>query len=93
MGEFTFQCSIDGQDYSLKLLAMVRYQRDLHVLHEMKRAGATVEYDIEDVWGSKPKGECSRHRAARRSRAAIDRRPRKLSCASEATVLVLLMAR
>jgi hypothetical protein len=45
MGEFTFQCSIDGQDYSLELLAMVRYQRDIHVLHEMQRAGATVEYD------------------------------------------------
>jgi hypothetical protein len=45
MGEFTFQCSIDGQDYSLELLAMVRYQRDIHVLHEMQRAGATVEHD------------------------------------------------
>jgi hypothetical protein len=45
MGEFTFQCSIDGQDYSLELLAMVRYQRDIHVLHETKRAGATREHD------------------------------------------------
>src|ERR1700693_485469 len=42
MGKFTFKCSIDGQDYSLALLATVRYHRDLHVLHEMKRAGASI---------------------------------------------------
>ncbi|KPC53504.1 hypothetical protein [Amantichitinum ursilacus] len=43
MREFTFECNIDGQDYSLGLLALIRYHRDLHVLHEMKRAGAVIE--------------------------------------------------
>lgn len=45
MNKFTYNCSIDGQDYSLELLAAVRYHRDLHVLHEMKRAGANVVHD------------------------------------------------
>lgn len=45
MSKFTYNCSIDGQDYSLELLAAVRYHRDLHVLHEMKRAGANVVHD------------------------------------------------
>lgn len=45
MSKFTYDCSIDGQDYSLELLAIVRYHRDLHVLHEMKRAGANIVHD------------------------------------------------
>ena len=45
MRDFTFKCSIDNQDYSLGLLAVVRYQRDIHVLHKMKRAGATVAHN------------------------------------------------
>jgi hypothetical protein len=45
MREFTFKCSIDGEDYSLQRLATVRYQRDVHVLHEMKRAGANIVQD------------------------------------------------
>ena len=45
MREFTFKCSIDGEDYSLQRLATVRYQRDVHVLHEMKRAGAETVRD------------------------------------------------
>lgn len=45
MREFTYDCRIDGQHYSLKLLALVRYQRDIHVLHELKRAGATIQHD------------------------------------------------
>lgn len=43
MREFTFECNIDGQDYSLGLLAFLRYHRDIHVLHEMKRVGANIE--------------------------------------------------
>lgn len=45
MEKFTYNCSIDGHDYTLELLAAVRYHRDLHVLHEMKRAGANVARD------------------------------------------------
>jgi hypothetical protein len=45
MREFTFKCSIDGEDYSLERLATVRYQRDIHVLHELKRAGAEIVRD------------------------------------------------
>ena len=45
MRDFTFECSIDGQPYSLGLLATIRYHRDIHVLHELKRAGATVALD------------------------------------------------
>jgi hypothetical protein len=32
MGQFTFSCSMGGQDCSLELLATVRYHRDRHVL-------------------------------------------------------------
>jgi NAD(P)-dependent dehydrogenase (short-subunit alcohol dehydrogenase family) len=42
MGQFTFSCSIGGQDDSLELLATVRYHRDRHVLREMKRVGASI---------------------------------------------------
>ncbi len=45
MSKFTYNCSIDGHDYSLEQLVAVRYLRDLHVLHEMKRAGANVVHD------------------------------------------------
>lgn len=45
MRQFTYECRIDGQNYSLELLAMVRYQRDIHVLHQLKQAGATIEHD------------------------------------------------
>jgi len=45
MSKFTYNCSIDGHDYSLEQLVAVRYHRDLHVLHEMKRAGANVVHD------------------------------------------------
>ena len=43
MREFTFECNINGQDYSPGLLAFLRYHRDIHVLHEMKRVGANIE--------------------------------------------------
>lgn len=49
MREFTFECNIDGQDYSLGLLAFLRYHRDIHVLHEMKRVGANIESNGETL--------------------------------------------
>jgi hypothetical protein len=33
---------IDGQAYSYAYLARIQYERQLHVLHEMKRVGATI---------------------------------------------------
>ncbi|WP_299177329.1 hypothetical protein [uncultured Brevundimonas sp.] len=45
MGDFTFRCRIDGQPYSPALLQTIRYHRDVHVLHELKRAGAAVAID------------------------------------------------
>lgn len=45
MREFTFKCSIDGNEYTPGMLAMVRYHRDIHLLHEMKRAGAAVVHE------------------------------------------------
>ena len=45
MRRFTFGCNIDGYEYSLGQLASARYHRDLHVLHEMKRAGAVIVQD------------------------------------------------
>lgn len=45
MRSFTYECNIDGQSYSLGLLATIRYHRDVHVLHEMKRAGANIMHD------------------------------------------------
>ncbi|WP_146173309.1 hypothetical protein [Sphingomonas faeni] len=45
MRDFTFRCRIDGQPYSRGLLQTIRYHRDIHVLHELKRAGAEVAID------------------------------------------------
>ncbi|MBK3662321.1 hypothetical protein JJE66_13810 [Bradyrhizobium diazoefficiens] len=61
MSKSAYDCSIDGQDYSLELLAAVRYHRDLHVLHEMGRAGANVVHDgktlsDDDIQARGPQG-------------------------------------
>lgn len=42
MTGFTFDCTIDGQGYSVGLLETIAYHRNLHVLHQMKRAGARI---------------------------------------------------
>ncbi|TMR99224.1 hypothetical protein [Nonomuraea basaltis] len=44
MGEITIDCTIDGQAYSAEQLDRLRYVRELHVLHQMKRLGATIEH-------------------------------------------------
>jgi hypothetical protein len=38
------RCTIDGQEYSYEQLARIQYERQLHVLHEMKRLGATITH-------------------------------------------------
>jgi hypothetical protein len=43
MAELHVQCTIDGRDYSYEQLARIQYERQLHVLHEMKRLGATIK--------------------------------------------------
>ncbi|MGW5693134.1 hypothetical protein ACWEWX_19815 [Streptomyces asiaticus] len=44
MREITIDCTIDGQPYSAEQLDRLRYVRDLHVLHQMKRLGASIEH-------------------------------------------------
>ncbi|MER5435717.1 hypothetical protein [Streptomyces sp. NPDC002588] len=44
MRELELECSINGRDYAPEHLARVRYDRHLHVLHEMKRLGAAIEH-------------------------------------------------
>ncbi|GAA4899809.1 catechol 2,3-dioxygenase-like lactoylglutathione lyase family enzyme [Streptomonospora salina] len=38
-------CSIDHRSWSRSQIAMVEYNRHIHVLHEMKRLGAAIEHD------------------------------------------------
>lgn len=49
MSDFTFECVIDGQSYSRQQLATVQYQRDIHVLHEFKRAGAPIKHEGKEL--------------------------------------------
>lgn len=44
MPDIAIECSIDSQPWSRAQLAMVEYDRHVHVLHEMRRLGATIEY-------------------------------------------------
>lgn len=44
MPDFALACSIDNRPWSAEQLAMVEYDRHRHVLHEMKRLGATIEH-------------------------------------------------
>lgn len=44
MSDITIDCTIDGQAYSTEQLDRLRYVRDLHVLHQMRRLGATIEH-------------------------------------------------
>jgi hypothetical protein len=43
MAALHVRCTIDGQEYSYAYLARIQYERQLHVLHEMKRLGATIK--------------------------------------------------
>ncbi|MEU0468364.1 hypothetical protein ABZ215_30550 [Amycolatopsis sp. NPDC006131] len=44
MPEITTACSIDDRPWSGEQLAAVEYDRHRHVLHEMKRLGASIEH-------------------------------------------------
>lgn len=43
MSELKMQVKIDGTTYTQQQLDMYAYQRDLHVLHELKRLGVKIE--------------------------------------------------
>lgn len=43
MSELKITVTVDGENYSLKQLERIQYQRTLHVLHEMKSLGARIE--------------------------------------------------
>jgi hypothetical protein len=44
MATLRVQCTIGGKEYSYEQLARIQYERQLHVLHEMKRLGATITH-------------------------------------------------
>jgi hypothetical protein len=45
MPQLTMECSIDGQPYSAEQLERLQYDRQVHVLHEMKRLGTVIQHD------------------------------------------------
>ncbi|MBQ1088974.1 hypothetical protein [Streptomyces sp. B93] len=49
MSDIAIDCTIDGQPYSPEQLDRLRYVRDLHVLHQMKRLGAHIEHHGEPL--------------------------------------------
>ncbi|MEA4944420.1 MAG: hypothetical protein VB080_08275 [Propionicimonas sp.] len=52
MSELTIGVTIDGETYTQAQLAQFQYQRALHVLHELKRLGATLydgDHELSDI--------------------------------------------
>ncbi|KAA0930206.1 hypothetical protein [Streptomyces apricus] len=43
MSNVAIECTVDGQPYSAEQLDTLRHVRNLHVLHQMKRLGASIE--------------------------------------------------
>ncbi|GGK79167.1 hypothetical protein [Mangrovihabitans endophyticus] len=45
----TIDCTIDGEPYSPAQLDRLRYTRNLHVLHQLKRLGATIKQTDDEI--------------------------------------------
>ncbi|MFK4548156.1 hypothetical protein RKD29_007752 [Streptomyces tendae] len=43
--DLTFECEINGRSLGAEQIALLSHQREIHVLHELKRAGARLERD------------------------------------------------